>query len=180
MVSQQAAESESDKKEGAGAATGSQAVKLSTGVQLPKAGDGSSSISKKKKKAKKSKADGSKDGIAAAKPKAKPSPALAPYHAIIQDYMASVGFTEATPIQERCWPDGCAGNDVQGVAEPGSGKTLAYLLPAFARLQVWCSPCSLHAVRVCVVLPACMLCVWCMHEPAALPLVIGSALRMWA
>ena len=30
----------------------------------------------------------------------------------------------------RCWPPMLAGRDVQAVAEPGSGKTFGYLLPA--------------------------------------------------
>ena len=30
----------------------------------------------------------------------------------------------------RCWPALLAGRDVEALAEPGSGKTLAYLLPA--------------------------------------------------
>jgi len=40
------------------------------------------------------------------------------------------------PSQAACWPPGCSGQDVLGVAEPGSGKTLAYLLPGVMKLQV--------------------------------------------
>ncbi|KAL6764959.1 P-loop containing nucleoside triphosphate hydrolase protein [Haematococcus lacustris] len=50
--------------------------------------------------------------------------------------MLSQGFAEPTPVQAACWPPACAGQDVQGVAQPGSGKTLAYLLSAAVRLQV--------------------------------------------
>lgn len=35
----------------------------------------------------------------------------------------------------RAWPVCLAGKDVQAVAEPGSGKTLGYLLPAIPMLQ---------------------------------------------
>jgi ATP-dependent RNA helicase DDX5/DBP2 len=48
--------------------------------------------------------------------------------------MAKLSYLEPTPIQEAAWGPAVAGNDVQGVAEPGSGKTLAYLLPLLARL----------------------------------------------
>jgi superfamily II DNA/RNA helicase len=62
--------------------------------------------------------------------------ALLPFHSAIQRGMAVKGFLEPTPIQQQCWPLLAAGRDVLGVAEPGSGKTLAYLLPGFARLLV--------------------------------------------
>ena len=65
-----------------------------------------------------------------------PSAELQPYHELIQSFMASQGFTEPTPIQEQVWPPCCLGKDVQGVAEPGSGKTLGYLLSGFVRLKV--------------------------------------------
>jgi ATP-dependent RNA helicase DDX5/DBP2 len=55
--------------------------------------------------------------------------------AVLIRCMAKLGFTEPTPIQAACWPAACAGKDLQGLAEPGSGKTLAYLLPAFVRLS---------------------------------------------
>jgi superfamily II DNA/RNA helicase len=48
--------------------------------------------------------------------------------------MAKLGYVEPTPIQQAAWKPAAAGRDVQGVAEPGSGKTLAYLLPLLTRL----------------------------------------------
>ena len=42
----------------------------------------------------------------------------------------ALGHKGTTPIQRECWPHCCAGRDVLGIAPPGSGKTLAYLLPA--------------------------------------------------
>eukprot|EP00884_Botryococcus_braunii_P012921 jgi/Botrbrau1/2162/Bobra.101_2s0003.1 len=45
------------------------------------------------------------------------------------------GFTELTPIQAKCWRPLYSGRDVVGISEPGSGKTLAYLLPIIARFQ---------------------------------------------
>ena len=44
--------------------------------------------------------------------------------------MAGMKYDAPMPIQERCW-EGCAlDRDVLVVAPPGSGKTLAYILPA--------------------------------------------------
>lgn len=43
-------------------------------------------------------------------------------------------LTGPLPIQSKCWPHFLAGEDVQVVAQPGSGKTLAYLLPAACHL----------------------------------------------
>ncbi len=37
----------------------------------------------------------------------------------------------------RCWPLVLAGRDVEALAEPGSGKTLAYLLPAAVVRALW-------------------------------------------
>ena len=81
--------------------------------------------------------------------------ALLAYPQAIQQYMLHQGLTGPTPVQERykqcltallvsantqvsifltshncrSWPVCYEGKDVQAVAEPGSGKTLAYLLP---------------------------------------------------
>ncbi|KAL3156027.1 hypothetical protein ABBQ32_013014 [Trebouxia sp. C0010 RCD-2024] len=55
--------------------------------------------------------------------------ALLAHPQAIQQYMLDQGLTGPTPVQERSWPVCLDGKDVQAVAEPGSGKTLAYLLP---------------------------------------------------
>jgi superfamily II DNA/RNA helicase len=49
--------------------------------------------------------------------------------------MRQLKFTEATPVQAAVWAAACQGQDVQAVAEPGTGKTLAYLLPALVRVH---------------------------------------------
>ncbi|MBA3899008.1 MAG: DEAD/DEAH box helicase [Bacteroidetes bacterium] len=41
----------------------------------------------------------------------------------------SIGFTQATPIQEQAIPIILEGNDLIAVAQTGTGKTAAYLLP---------------------------------------------------
>lgn len=44
------------------------------------------------------------------------------------------GITHPTPIQERAFSAMMAGNDVIGIAQTGTGKTIAYLLPC---LRLW-------------------------------------------
>jgi len=55
-------------------------------------------------------------------------------HAGVPDYfmdaMKSIGHRRVTPVQRRCWPAACSGGDLLAIAPPGSGKTLAFLLPA--------------------------------------------------
>jgi len=48
--------------------------------------------------------------------------------------MLKAGFATPTSIQAHAWPIGCAGRDMIGVAKTGSGKTLGFLLPAFAKI----------------------------------------------
>jgi ATP-dependent RNA helicase RhlE len=40
-----------------------------------------------------------------------------------------LGFTEPTPIQAKAYPTIMSGRDVVGIAQTGTGKTFAYLLP---------------------------------------------------
>ncbi|KAK0594941.1 hypothetical protein LWI29_002006 [Acer saccharum] len=46
--------------------------------------------------------------------------------------IAKAGFVEPTAIQARGWPMAC---DLIGIAETGSGKTIAYLLPAIIHVN---------------------------------------------
>lgn len=48
--------------------------------------------------------------------------------------LKDLGFTHPTPIQRDTIPPALAGHDVLGMAETGSGKTAAFLLPALERL----------------------------------------------
>jgi len=52
----------------------------------------------------------------------------------IRRYMDAEGHAALLPIQTQCCPALVAGRDISAVAPPGSGKTLAYLLPAAAML----------------------------------------------
>lgn len=45
------------------------------------------------------------------------------------------GFHEATPIQEQVIEPALAGHDIIGVAQTGTGKTLAFLIPVFQKLR---------------------------------------------
>ncbi len=45
-----------------------------------------------------------------------------------------IGFTEPTPIQEMSFPIIMSGKDAVGIAQTGTGKTFAYLLPILRQL----------------------------------------------
>ena len=49
--------------------------------------------------------------------------------------LEDLGFTEATKIQEEAIPRLIAGIDLIGVAQTGTGKTAAYLLPLFKKIN---------------------------------------------
>ncbi|EMF80172.1 DEAD/DEAH box helicase [Leptospira weilii serovar Topaz str. LT2116] len=40
-----------------------------------------------------------------------------------------IGYTELTPIQEKSIPHGLEGKDITGLAQTGTGKTVAFLIP---------------------------------------------------
>uniref|UniRef100_A0A8D2DQK5 RNA helicase n=1 Tax=Sciurus vulgaris TaxID=55149 RepID=A0A8D2DQK5_SCIVU len=48
--------------------------------------------------------------------------------------IAMAGFQKPTPIQSQAWPIILQGIDLIGVAQTGTGKTLAYLMPGFIHL----------------------------------------------
>lgn len=53
----------------------------------------------------------------------------------ILDALDAMNFTECTPIQEQAIPPLLNGHDLIGVAQTGTGKTAAYLLPILSRLS---------------------------------------------
>ena len=53
----------------------------------------------------------------------------------ILDALYDMRFEEMTPIQERCIPEILNGRDLIGVAQTGTGKTAAYLLPILSMLD---------------------------------------------
>ena len=51
------------------------------------------------------------------------------------DALDAMNFTTCTPVQEKCIPEILKGRDVLGVAQTGTGKTAAYLLPVLSMLD---------------------------------------------
>ncbi|TVZ17256.1 DEAD/DEAH box helicase [Maribacter sp. MAR_2009_72] len=47
----------------------------------------------------------------------------------LEKALADLGFEQTTPIQEKAFPIVMSGSDVVGIAQTGTGKTFAYLLP---------------------------------------------------
>lgn len=52
----------------------------------------------------------------------------------VLDALYDMHFEQCTPIQEKCIPEILAGKDILGVAQTGTGKTAAYLLPILSKL----------------------------------------------
>src|SRR3990167_5339340 len=50
------------------------------------------------------------------------------------DIIASLKFTTPTPIQEKAIPVAIEGKDIIGVAQTGTGKTLAFGIPMIQRI----------------------------------------------
>ena len=53
----------------------------------------------------------------------------------VLDALYDMHFDECTPVQEKCIPEILSGKDVLGVAQTGTGKTAAYLLPILSKLD---------------------------------------------
>merc|ERR1719263_1779236 len=47
---------------------------------------------------------------------------------------SKAGFKIPTPIQAQGWPMALSGRDVVGIAQTGSGKTCAFVLPGFVHI----------------------------------------------
>jgi len=63
-------------------------------------------------------------------------------------HLATLGFSEPTPIQEKAIPHLLAGRDVIGQAQTGTGKTAAFALPILERIDA-----SLRQVQVLILTP---------------------------
>ena len=50
-------------------------------------------------------------------------------HPLLRRAVDDAGYARPTPIQRQAVPMGLAGRDLIGIAETGSGKTAAFLLP---------------------------------------------------
>jgi ATP-dependent RNA helicase RhlE len=49
--------------------------------------------------------------------------------------IADAGYTEPTPVQQKAIPPILNGQDVMGIAQTGTGKTAAYVLPIIMKLK---------------------------------------------
>ncbi len=54
---------------------------------------------------------------------------------VLLDSLASIKFSEPTPIQQKSIPLGIEGKDIVGIAQTGTGKTLAFGLPMLQYLM---------------------------------------------
>ena len=53
----------------------------------------------------------------------------------VLDALYDMHFDTCTPVQEKCIPEILKGRDVLGVAQTGTGKTAAYLLPILSKID---------------------------------------------
>ena len=53
----------------------------------------------------------------------------------LQKAIDELGFTTPTPIQEKSFSVIMSGRDMMGIAQTGTGKTFAYLLPCLRLFQ---------------------------------------------
>lgn len=57
------------------------------------------------------------------------------FPAYIKDYLQRKGLKKPTVIQAQGWPIALSGQNLVGIAQTGTGKTLAYLLPAVVHIK---------------------------------------------
>ncbi|HOY05628.1 MAG TPA: DEAD/DEAH box helicase [Saprospiraceae bacterium] len=53
----------------------------------------------------------------------------------LQDALKDIGYTHPTPIQQKAFSVVLSGRDVVGIAQTGTGKTYAYLLPILRNMK---------------------------------------------
>src|SRR4051794_17076302 len=63
------------------------------------------------------------------------------------------GYTEPTPIQASAIPQIIAGHDLIGIAQTGTGKTAAFVLPILAKLAGMKREANQRGIRALVVAP---------------------------
>jgi len=67
--------------------------------------------------------------------------------------VAAEGYTDPTPIQAQAIPAVLEGHDLLGIAQTGTGKTAAFVLPMLNRLPVDRTPVKPRTCRMLVVAP---------------------------
>ena len=63
------------------------------------------------------------------------------------------GYTEPTPIQTAAIPQILAGHDLIGIAQTGTGKTAAFVLPILAKLAAMSRDGGPRHIRALIVAP---------------------------
>src|SRR5512137_185377 len=63
------------------------------------------------------------------------------------------GYTEPTPIQSAAIPQILAGHDLIGIAQTGTGKTAAFVLPILAKLAGASRNGAPRSIRALIVAP---------------------------
>ena len=92
------------------------------------------------------------------------------------------GYTEPTPIQAAAIPQILAGHDLIGIAQTGTGKTAAFVLPILAKLAGMIVPSPRRGIRALVVAPTRELVVqieenvraYAKHLPLSMATVFGG------
>ena len=69
------------------------------------------------------------------------------------DALAAKNYTAATPIQTQAIPTVLSGRDLLGIAQTGTGKTAAFMLPALDRLAADRRPLHPGKIRMLVLAP---------------------------
>lgn len=54
---------------------------------------------------------------------------------VVSGEIKKAGFSKPSPIQSQAWPVLLKGEDLIGIAQTGTGKTLAFLLPAMIHTE---------------------------------------------
>ena len=54
----------------------------------------------------------------------------------LQNAISDLGFSSPTPIQSKAFPLILSGRDMVGIAQTGTGKTMAYMLPILQNLKI--------------------------------------------
>src|SRR4051812_46375048 len=63
------------------------------------------------------------------------------------------GYTEPTPIQLAAIPEVLAGHDVIGIAQTGTGKTAAFVLPILTKLSATRASDGRREMRALIIAP---------------------------
>lgn len=82
----------------------------------------------------------------------------------LQKAVDELGLSQPTPIQERAFPVVMSGRDVMGIAQTGTGKTFAYLLPLLKQYRFT----PTHTPKIVILVPTRELVVQVADEAAKL------------